>query len=118
MADRTTIRARLREAQHRLAGGSAAALVLAVWAGVTLLMALGCLLLAGILVADGHPARFFLHAQNLANHYLAAGSAARARFHGQLGAFYVGLALLLGTARAPSLFKDLRETVAREHRHD
>lgn len=118
MADWRVIRARLRAARHRLAGASAAALVLGVWAGVTLILALGCLLLIGVLVADGHPARFFLHARNLANHYLAAGPLARIRFHAQLGAIYAGLVLLLGTARAPSLVKGLRETLARERRHD
>lgn len=118
MADLTRVRQTLARARGRLADAGFVFLSTALWVSVTILLALGCLVLLAILVADGHPARFFLHAQNLAGHYLAAGAAARARFHGQLGAFFLGLVLLLGIGRAPSFARHLRDDLARERPHD
>lgn len=118
MADLTRARVSLGRGRRRLADWSYVCLTVALWTAATLLLALGCLLLVGILVADGHPARFFLHVQNLATHYLAAGPAARTRFHGQLAAFYIGLVLLFGTARAPTLASQLRAQIGRGGRHD
>lgn len=82
------------------------------WLGGTLLAALGILLALAIIAANGEPAIFFAHVDNLASHYLAADVAQRAAFDLQMIGLVGSFLLLMLLARAPAFATRLRRELS------
>ena len=102
---RATRSARLR---GLLADACHVLLTTSLWLGSTMLVALGILFAFAIVAANGEPAIFFAHLDNLANHYLAASPDRRAEFDAQLLALLGTILLLLLLARIPGFAVRMR----------
>lgn len=105
------------EIGRRTADASLVLISVVVLVSETLLMALGCALLVGILVAGGEAERFAQHTQNLANHLLTADPVGRRAFMGELSGLILGIAVLLLVARGPAWLRRLRAALDRSRRH-
>ncbi|TVV74624.1 hypothetical protein [Sphingomonas solaris] len=110
---REPMRIRFTRVRRLAADGCHLVLSATLWISGILLAALGAMLAFMILMADGRPSRFFAQLQNLSTHYLSADPAARASFHGQLLAVFLGIVGLLVIARLPSFALRLRRELRR-----
>ena len=93
-------------------------LALAVWAGQTILAALG-VVLAVFLLATGFDGEvLFSQLESLSRHYLAASSEARASFDAGAIGLFAGLLTLLTLVRLPALVSHLRAELAQGGHRD
>lgn len=93
-------------------------LALAIWAGQTILAALG-VVLAVLLLATGCDGEvLFSQLGNLSRHYLAASAEARASFDAGAIGLFAGLLTLLTLVRLPALVAHLRAELAQGGHRD